>query len=293
MNYETFKASIVTSIQNYFGETANVSLHPILRNNNVLLDGLTIQDCSVNISPTIYLNYYYEDFLSGKPLAAILDDIIASYSEHLPKQDLDLSFFTDFTQIRHLIIYKLINYEQNQELLKDLPHFRFLDLAVVFCCFLSDTPHGAATILIQKQHLALWSISADALYELAKKNTPILLPYQLKRMEDIVKAICPDFAGVPKNAPAMYLLTNTEKLYGASAMLYPDILSQFADSIQSDLYLLPSSIHETLILPKNALCRIAEINQMIQDVNQSQVLKEETLSDHAYIFERSSKAIRL
>ena len=56
MNYETFKASIVTSIQNYFGETANVSLHPILRNNNVLLDGLTIQDCSVNISPTIYLN---------------------------------------------------------------------------------------------------------------------------------------------------------------------------------------------------------------------------------------------
>lgn len=301
MNYETFKSSAVSSLQSYFGENATVTLHPVTKNNSVLLDGLMIQNSSVNISPTIYLNYYYEDYLAGKPLASVFDEIIASYQDNLPQNDMDLSFFTDYHKVKYHIIYKLINYDQNAELLTDVPHFRFLDLAVVFCCYLPDNASGTtgnATILIHNHHLGLWNATADLLYELAAKNTPILLPHDLKSMEDVLQSLCPDYdisqnhtdyaASESDAVPSMYVLTNTEKLYGASAILYPDILTSFADFINSDLYILPSSIHEVLLLPKNSLTNSTELDHIIQEVNASQVLKEDILSDHAYCFTRTS-----
>lgn len=299
MNYETFKSSAVTSIQNYFGEKTSVSLHPVMKNNNILLDGLFIQDQSLNITPAIYLNHYYEDYLSGKPFSSVLDDIVIAYQNNLPVENMDFSFFTDYDKIKYQIIYKLINYNQNQKILEDVPHYRFLDLAIVFCCYLPDMPDGNATILIHNHHLGIWKISADLLYELAIKNTPILLPYEITGMEDALKKICPEFC-LPDSesdglteTPSMYVLTNTEKLYGASAMLYPDVISYFADSVNCDLYILPSSIHEVLLLPKKSDSDIIALNLIIQDVNASQVPKEEILSDHAYIFERAAGFIAL
>lgn len=299
MNYEAFKSSAITSIQNYFGETARVSLHPITKNNNIQLDGLTIQEPSANITPTIYLNHYYEDYLSGKPLSSVVDDIIIAYQKNVPKEQIDFSFFMDYDKVKYQIIYKLINYRQNHKLLQDIPHFRFLDLAIVFCCYLPDMPNGNATILIHNHHLNLWKITADLLYELAIKNTPILLPYEIAGMEDTLKKLCPEFclpvstAKSSMRLPSMYVLSNTEKLYGASAMLYPDVMSYFANSIHCDLYILPSSIHEVLLLPKETDSDTSDLNLIIQDVNASQVPKEEILSDHVYIFDRASGFITL
>ncbi len=300
MNYETFKSSAVTSIQNYFGENTSVSLHPIIKNNDIRLDGLLIQDQSRNITPTIYLNHYYEEYLSGKPLSSVFEDIILAYQNNVPKENIDFSFFMDYDKVKHQIIYKLINHRRNQNLLKDIPHFRFLDLAIVFCCYLPSMPNGNAMILIHNHHLNIWQITADTLYDLAIKNTPILLPYEIAGMEATLKKLCPEFclppttAAVSTDLPSMYVLSNTEKLYGASALLYPDVVSRFADSIHSDLYILPSSIHEALLLPKEkGSDDITGLNLIIQDINASQVPKEEILSDHVYIFEQASGFITL
>lgn len=295
MNYETFKTSAVTSLQKYFGEQVTVSLHSVTKNNNIQLDGLTIQEPSINIAPTVYLNYYYEDYLSGKSFGSVLDDIITAYHDNLPNENMDFSFFTDYNKVKYHIIYKLINYKQNLELLKDIPHFRFLDLAVVFCCFLPNTPNGNATILIHNHHLDFWNITADSLYELAIKNTPILLPCERKSMEEVLKEFSIDSFDYNSlsDIPMMHVLSNDIKLYGAAVILYPDVLAEFAKSKNSDLYILPSSIHEVLLLPKDQHTKVSDLNQIIQEVNTSQVLKEEILSDHVYCFDRSSGFITL
>lgn len=84
----------------------------------------------------------------------------------------------------------------------------------------------------------------------------------------------------------MYVLSNTERFYGASAILYPKILLQFARSIGQDFYILPSSVHEVLLLSKESGARRSDLNRMIQDINASQVAEEEILSDHVYILDR-------
>ena len=293
LSYETFKTSIVSFLQTHFGGDTDVSLQPIVKNNNLKLDGLIIQSAAINVSPTIYLNAYYEDYLSGTPISTIQNEIMAAYHKNLPKHSMDFSFFTDFEKVKYQIIYKLINYEQNFPLLEHVPHVKFLDLAVVFCCFLPDTPNGAATILIHKHHLGLWNIDENCLYELAMKNTPILLPCEIKSMNDVMKSLCPEIQAdesFPDAAkpPEMYVLTNTEKLYGASAILYPNILSYFAKRLKADLYLLPSSIHEVLLLPNCPDINLSELNCIVQEVNQSHVQKEEILSDHAYLFKQDA-----
>jgi len=292
MNYGTFKTSTAASIQKYFGNHTVVSLQPIIKNNNIHLDGLTIQDASINISPTIYLNDYYEDYLAGKTFDRILEEIIELYQKNLPTENIDFSFFTDYEKVKYHIIYKLVNYKQNQFLLKDVPHFCFLDLAVVFCCFMPDTPSGAASILIHLHHLKLWDIKAEDLYELAVKNTPILLPYTIDSMENTLKSLCPNLweeacNSDTKETAQMYVLSNSEKLYGASAILYPDVLSYFSGKLNSDLYILPSSIHEVLLLPIQPDTHTSDLNCIIQEVNQSHVLKEEILSNHVYIFKQN------
>lgn len=292
MNYENFKISAISAIQKKFGESADVSLQPVVKNNDVRLDGLTILSDSANVSPTIYLNQHYQDYQNGKPLPDIVDDIVKTYTENLPEAQMDFSFFTDFDQIRYKIIYKLVHFEKNKSLLSDVPHFRYLDLAIVFCCFLPDTPGGNAAILIQNHHLGFWNATKEDLYGLAVKNTPMLLPYEIKSMEDTLKTLCPELfsnelsADCPSEIPAMYVLTNSAKLYGASVLLYPGVLSEFASQIQSDLYILPSSIHEVLLLPKALQSNASDLDFMIQDVNASHVSEEDVLSDHAYLFER-------
>ena len=310
MDYENFKSSTITSIREYFGDKVSVTLHPIIKNNNTKLDGLTIEDGSLNITPTLFLNYHYEDYLAGKPLSSVLDDIIASYQSNLPSQNIDLSFFTNYDQVKNRIIFKLVSYSQNKGLLKNLPHFCFLDLAVVFCCFMPDVQNGNATILIHNHHLDFWNITADSLYALAQKNTPTLLPQDLSSMEDVLKSACTDHqfthsmpqpdpqdacqrASEKPEPPSLYVLSNTQKYYGASVLLYPKVLSCSARLLNSDLYILPSSIHEVLLLPKRCCPNASGLNCIIQEVNTRHVSREEILSDHFYYYDRELDCVTM
>lgn len=293
MTYEIFKTAIIQSLKETFNENTTISIHSVLKNNHVVLDGLTIQEQGINISPTIYLEYYYEEYLHGKSIKDIHNSLIEVYEKNRSKENLDLSFFTDYQKVQHHIIYKLIHYEKNRELLRKVPHFPYLDFAVVFCCLLLDTPTGNASILIQNHHLDLWNITPNDLYTLAHKNTPILLPGEVISMEELLNSFVTieqlfslDEFDFKENCP-MYVLTNKSRLFGASCILYPDILAEFANKLNSDLYILPSSIHEVILLPENYTDDISTLNEMIQDANSTQVLDEEILSDHAYLYSRT------
>ena len=97
----------------------------------------------------------------------------------------DVDFFRNPERVRPTVVYKLIHYEKNKELLKEIPHLPFLDLAVVFYCLLTDTPVGHATVLIHNSHLELWGKNTSWLYKAARENTERLLPGKLVSMEDM------------------------------------------------------------------------------------------------------------
>ncbi|MBO5302479.1 MAG: hypothetical protein J6A92_00350 [Lachnospiraceae bacterium] len=299
MLFNNFCNTIQKDIQEMMGDNCLVEIHPVNKNNNHILHGLTIHENDCNIAPTIYLDYYYEDLLNGKSIQTIEQEIIEVYKKNKSSKNMDLSFFTDYQKVKSNIVYKLVHYEQNKELLKYVPHIQYLDLAIVFCCLMLNSPGGNATILIYNHHLSMWNANVKQLYEIAKKNTPLLLPYEIESMESVLKSFCnemPIFSDVDTKELAvcpMYILTNKQKLFGASCILYENVLKEFANKVGQDLYILPSSLHEVILLPALEEYNMEHLTKMVKEVNASQVQEEEILADHAYYYSRETGMISM
>ena len=292
-NYSQFKQQIVSSLQKQLGTETRITIQDIVKNNDTHLDGLTILPENSCVCPTIYLKYYFQKYENGCPFSEITGQILAVYRENLPASSIDFSFFTDYTQVRSNIVFKLINYERNPELLSDVPHYRFLDLALVFYCLIETSPDGCASILIHNRHLSYWNITDDDLFALAQQNTPRLLAYELRDMTDVLRelfaaepSVCED--GDSLSPASMYILTNRAKRNGSVCILYDNLLLNFANRLGCDLFILPSSIHEVLLIPANGQTETKDLSEVVREVNSCQLSREEILSDHVYYFSRET-----
>ncbi len=282
MTYETFQAALLAELKGHFPPDTAITIHRILRNNQVAVEGLTILESGLNISPTLYLSEYYEDLQRGMSFSAVFQEILDTYYRYRPTEPIDLSFFKNFQNVSPRIAYKLIHYERNRELLKDLPHIPFLDLAIVFYCLVTSAGSANATILLTNDHLRLWNTDLDTVYRLARENTPLLLGSRFERTS--FSALSP----IP-----MYMLTNESGYLGASCLLYQQLLKQLSKQVDADFYIIPSSVHEVLLVPATVHMKPADFNRMIGEVNGSQLSSEEILSDHVYYYSRSSDSITM
>ena len=181
---------------------------------------------------------------------------------------------------------------------KKIPHIKILDLAIIFNCLVDADETGNATILIYNQHLSLWNITKDDLYHLAMKNTPALLTYELRDMSDVLIEL---MAGVPCNSMKeefeymvpMYVLSNKSKLNGSGCIFYHNLLHNLCEKLECDLYILPSSIHEVILIPAYDHDSYDELTSMVKEVNSTQLSKEEILSDHVYFYSRETGQISM
>lgn len=282
MTYSEFLDASLAFVRTSLPDGCDAALHTVIKNNDTRLDGLTITEKDCNIAPTIYLNSYYDKYCSGKDLAELMDELMALYENSRPKHDIDISFYNDYEQVRKRVVYKLVSFAQNQKLLSDVPYVRYLDLAVVFYCLLSTVGDGTASVLIHNHHLPCWDATADDLYEAASINTPRLLSCKVEDMSDLLFPV----TSIPlAESGQMFVLSNYLRLNGASCLLYTDLLEQLAAAFGSGYYVLPSSIHEVILVPSAEPSLSEELSSMVREVNRTQVAPEEILSDHAYYYD--------
>ena len=290
MTYENFKDSIIQHLLKDIPEPKKITIRSFTRNNGQKLDGLIILQNDLNIAPTIYLNSYFADHQNGTPFYDIYEHILKTYQRYQPSESINASFFKDFQRVRPHIVYRLINYQMNQELLQSVPHFQFLDLAIVFYYLLHTDRTGSASILIQNDHLTNWAVDADILLRLAKENTPHLLPYELQDMYQILEHNL--YSDLTDPYP-MFVLSNRSHLNGACCILYQNLLKQISDTMESDFYILPSSVHEVILIPATDRTSISELSEMVQEVNGTEVARDEVLSQHAYYYSRKDHCVSM
>lgn len=130
MKLEKFMEAVTIKVQEIAGEDASVHVQEVRKNNNVLLHGMTILRKGQNVSPTIYLDSFFEMLEDGMDLEYIVRRILEVYVKGLPKSKVDMEFFRDFEKVKDRIVYRLVNREKNKELLDNIPHVDFLDLAI-------------------------------------------------------------------------------------------------------------------------------------------------------------------
>lgn len=297
MNYYEFQEALQSELACRLDP--GISLRPTItiKNNDTKLHGLVFEDNTSDKAPVLYLDDFYKKFQDGMPLPAIAEDI-AELSRQAAKISLpDVNNLFDYGRYQKQILYKLVNQKANQELLKDVPHIPYLDLAIVFYVLLDCRDDGSmATMMIRNGHLEFWKKDVRTLLSDAHQNTRNIFPAKLIPMSEIVSDIPLDEEEHTisdldaKLQPELFILTNPVKQQGAVCVLYDGILNKIWDFLQEDYFIIPSSIHESIILRASG-ASVNSLNEMIREVNEAAVLPEERLSDHAYFYSRKHQQL--
>ncbi len=323
MDFTTFTEKVTKGVQQFLGEQVDVSVRDVRKNNGVYLKGMTMFGEGSNMSPTVYLNDFYEDYNRGKTLSSVVGDIVKIYDQTKVHGNMNMDFFLNYERVRNQIFCKLINYEKNREILGEIPHNRYLDLAVV--CYFSYTNEmiGNGTIMIQESHMKSWGIEKEQLFSCALSNTQNKLGYLCLNMNemmrdmllegfytqtgalaafadeipeeitmDYVKKMVDDMLKERRKKP-MYVVTNKNKCLGAICMMFDHVLSEMADEMGGDFYILPSSVHEVILAPEGEVVGSERLREIVKEVNASQVEPQEVLSDSVYYYDRKRHEVLL
>lgn len=316
MGLQSFTEKTVEALKEYFGTDVEVNIHKVYKNNGILLQGVCVLEKGKNIAPTVYLNDYFQKYGEGASFGEIIRNIICIMENNQLQSNLDMKFFEDYESVRKKLVLRLIHREKNKDLLEQIPHLEFQDLAIVCHCIMVTEEIGNGSILIHKHHLEAWGVERETLFQDAFENSPQIEPHCILKMSDMMKTILRDSVQeqicdgdlanqeeildctlekmaeeIEEQHIPMYILTNTSRYYGAACMVYPDMLEQMGDMLEEDFYILPSSVHEVIFLGATECVDSAVLNEMIQEVNLTQVAQEEWLSNHAYLYQRKNQKL--
>lgn len=287
MDFEMFTEKIVEEVSKELN-TLEVKKSEVTKNNGMKLRSITITSDESNVSPIIYLEGFFRDYQEGRSMKDITEGIIKLYRESAVNTSWDVSVFTNYSSARSLLRPRLINSEKNKELLADVPHREILDLSLIYSVELSGDFDGVGTIIVRNEHMKLWDVDEQTLYEEVLKNMEEYDEGSLRTMKDVLlEMIGCDMEMLDSEISIpMYVLTNRSKLYGASQLINKSMLAMAAKTIGSDLIILPSSVHELLILPvADNMTEMDHMTSMVREVNDSEVAMNEILSYHVYRYD--------
>lgn len=281
MNYEQFVETMYEMCREALGGSRIVEKQQILKNNGVYMNGLSIRKKDQNVAPIIYLDHFFARYLQGENLGKLCAGIIEKCTNAPEPPVTEYEKLLELSCVQKKVVYKLVNLEQNRELLEKIPHLPMMDLAIVFCLLVSMDGRESCSVLIRNEHLAQWKLSISQLYQYAGNNTPRLLPPVFAPLaEQFPEALFETVDTMP-----LYLLTNKAGLNGAAALLYDRIPQKIYEQLKEPYYLLPSSIHEFLILSEKDAPESFRLQDIVREINETQVEREERLSDEVYYFD--------
>ena len=294
LSYEWFKQKVKDSILDYLPESSNyqVDIITTTKNNNLVLDGLTIKDPNRNIFPTIYLNSFYNiNYREGQSLEECLSEIARTYIEHSQIQDLDVRSLLRWDAVKDRIVCKLVCGENNEAYLQDKVYKNIGHLAIIYAIDMGEFQGNNGTIIFDNKLFESYAVSQDELHETALRNSEKLLPCVLTDIFSTMEVLMGQSSEainyfseenlkeqLPDNCD-LFVLTNAQKLHGAAVLLYPNVLEAIGNKLGGDFFVLPSSIHEVLIYPKNgSALDLESLETMVAEVNATQVDCDEILS---------------
>lgn len=304
MEYNEFKDYLKTKMEERFPDS-EVDITSVVKNNDTVLDGIVIKNEESNIAPNIYVNQYYEQYENGRSMESIAETIAEIRMEHDAAGNFDIAKVLDWEEAKDHIICKLINEQDNQQYLSDKPYTQVEDLAATYHILMGSDEQGSATVAVHNGIMERLGVDVETLHQTAIENMDTLMPAKFTSMQSVMEEmLLPDImrdmgiskeearemlrADMPEASMPFYVLTNENKVNGAACILNPSVKEQIAEQLGGDYYVLPSSIHETLILPKTADSDYRELETMVQEVNATQVEPEERLSDHVYEYDAAA-----
>ncbi|KMZ55381.1 hypothetical protein HMPREF0980_00482 [Dorea sp. D27] len=290
MTYDQFVQAVERKVNEETDDDIAVCIHTAVKNNGRERKGIRLTKRGINISPAIYLEEYYEQFRSGGSVEDAAKDILRLYDEVRFSRSWEKDTISDYVKVKEKIVYHLVNKEKNETMLSDTPYVPYLDMAAVFYVLLEANAYGTAAMMVKNEHLMLWNVTEEEIYRQACRNTERLLPYEFRTMKEVIAELTGSKEDTGKDV--MYVLSNTIRSFGAAAVLYDGVLAYIGSCLKENYYVLPSSVHEVIIIPESEAPGREELSAMVAEINAAEVEEEDVLSDNAYYYDRKLKKLQ-
>ena len=293
LNYNEFVEVVKEGLQRRLGSSYEVVLKKVTKNNDVCRYGISLfcKEAKDNkkVSRIIYLEDFYREFCENQSyeLSSIQDELYDIFMDFTTPK-FDERDYTDIGIIKDRIIFELVNFEMNKGRLSGRPYIKVMDLAVIFAFVATDLGKDFGVVHITNEIADQFGLSSAELWEIAKKNTPKLLAPDVVPMSSFIPA-----KDREEDIEEMYIVCNKRKSCGAGVILYDKILDRISSDLESDLYILPSSIHETIIIKDTKDKEVSTLQDMVQNINNTVVSDEDVLSDKVYCYYRNSKKLEI
>ena len=285
MTYEIFREILINGLNLILGESGELATNSVTLNNGHITEYLYLKMKDRAFSPAVYIRQAYDLYRRGESIGNVLKIVINELNKS--KESIESDLIIDWNKARNKVYPKLINTKLNEDMLKDIPHRNLLDLSVVYYVQASEIEDSRKLCcLVNNFILDAWGISSEELYEVSKRNLETNKPAlfsklsifglsEARKLSDVTE----EFIGEAD----MYVLTNRDNYMGAAYLMFPDIFERIASVAGDNLIILPSSVHELIIVKKESGMSTDFMASVVKEVNSHSLLSpDEVLSENVY-----------
>lgn len=291
---EKIMDALVGAVKEKMGAGYTVEAREIEKNNSVWLQAVTIARTAGPVSTVVYIGRMLARIGTGEmDVQGAAGEVIRAYEDGGHDRIAGAVQHLDREYVLRNAVCQMVWREKNLRCLQDMPHEDVLDLSAIYRVYLGGGSDMAVSIKVTHPFCRAYGIDGEELCRCAERNTK-----ERGFCVRSVASILAEAAGLPgigdcpidSPIPPLWTLSTRTGLYGASVLLYGEPFDQLAERYGSDLYVIPSSIHEVLAVPVRDLEPEA-LRCMVADVNASEVPAEEQLSDNVYRYSRKDKRL--
>lgn len=309
MDYESFKERVMREFLDYMPERyagCELELRKVPKV-NTCLTGVVIkpkEKCSF-CGPTFYMERMYDQYKNCESFEKVMANQAIYLEEslkYLPKDILEL----DIASMKDKIVFQVVNTKENQEMISLCPHRNFMDLTAVYRAITNVDEDGVSGFLITNDIAKAEDLTEKALYAMAKKNTKKLFPFKRERIEETMIRMMkrwgandkdidesfPYIDDVPEKE-RVYVISNQFEFFGANALLYKDVIGDVAKSIGTDCFILPSSVHDLVVLSTDIFGESTKLINLVRETNSEHVRTSDRLSDSIYLYSLANNKINM
>ena len=257
--------------------------------------GITISPTGGNVGMNLNANQLFDQMQDGQSYEGVLAVAVSTAERGLHDMPaVDVSELMNYEAAKKYLCFDVVGSDRNADMLEKVPHTDKENISMVYRLQLDSTENGAATVLITNAMMEQFGVTKEQLHADAMENAQEIRPADFRTMA----AVMAEMMGMPEEmmadmAPPMYVATNQDKVQGAAVMFYPDFMDQAAKELGGDIFILPSSVHEVLILPDDGNMNAQELKEMVTSINASEVSPEDRLTDSVYHYDAQERIFEL
>lgn len=278
--YTEFKEALVQSLKEKYPESLDVTIHSLTKINGAE-EKITVRFSDAKVAPSYNLESLYKEYENTGDIAGIVETVAANAT--MVPEDLDIPMLTE-DEARENLFYQMISGDRNEKLLEECPYRAVEGTDLVLILRWKCGPE--ASFVVKHGVAETIGVSEAELFKMADDNLE-RTGFRLRKMSEVMS----EMMGIPEDefpdeGIKLHVLTNKDCYIGAACIMGAGVKEKIREQLGSEYYILPSSIHELLIIPDDGEISVADLSVMVKEVNRTEVAPRDILSDHVYRYDQ-------